>query len=84
MIPVLPDFEQIARKVFDDYTIRRMGVQRNHEVVALIVDELRQVWNARGVADVVATKDELSAMPIAPAARPYLVNLDRAIRKLDR
>lgn len=41
-------------------------------------------WNARGAADLSKIEAELSSMMGSTAAGPYVKNLDRALRTLDR
>ena len=76
-----PDFDQIARKLFDDY----VGyVDDPNATLAAIAEQLRLIWNARGAADITKLEAELSAMMGVTAAGPYVKNLDRALRQLDR
>jgi hypothetical protein len=84
-MPETPDFEQIARDVVaavDGQTGRRP-----------IVDALRQVWNARGAADVTALFDTRDQMAVGdPMDQSRAVGLERviddhlapALRTLDR
>jgi hypothetical protein len=48
------------------------------------VRELLNIWNARGAADIAKIETELSTLMGATAAGPYVKNLDRALRRLDR
>jgi hypothetical protein len=52
--------------------------------VLLISTELRLIWNARGAVDIAKVESELSTMMGWTAAGPYVKNLDRALRGLDR
>ena len=52
--------------------------------LALLMNELPQVWNARGATDIAKIEHELSTMMGAVASGPYLKNLERALRGLDR
>jgi len=45
---------------------------------------LKEIWNARGAADIAKIEAQLTSMMGAVAAGPYIKNLDRALRKLDR
>jgi len=80
-----PDFVQIARNMItlidDDDEEHRQLVSN---VIADIAEQLRLVWNARGAADLATIEHDLSTLMGTTAAGPYLKNLDRALRKLDR
>jgi len=82
-MPETPDFEAIARAALDRWGRDDAPIQR-----ALIVEDiaaqLRLIWNARGAADVTKLEAELSALMGVTASGPYVKNLDRAIRALDR
>jgi len=71
-MPESPDFEQIAERIVPP------------SYVGLVAEQLRQVWNARGVADITKLESELSSMMGVTASGPYVKNLDRALRTLDR
>ncbi len=71
----IPDFDSIA--------LRLVTQGKAHDQISL-VEQLREVWNARGAADLVILEADLSTMMGATAAGPYVKNLDRAIRRLDR
>ena len=84
-----PDFDQIARRLLEDlpdaFLTRGASVS-----LALpgVVEQLRQVWNARGAADGAALKAELQrAIDLGPqpdeALRPTIA-LDQMIKALDR
>lgn len=70
-----PDFEQLAQRLAQD-------VGAIHDI-GPIAEQLRQVWNSRGVVDRVTIERELSSQMGATAAGPYVKNLDRALRALD-
>jgi hypothetical protein len=74
-MPDVPDFDQIAAPLAEYADDTR----RKH-----IAEQLRQVWNARGAADLAKIETELSILMGATMAGPYVKNLDRALRKLDR
>lgn len=74
-MPEPPDFDQIALQLVTQ------GQARDQ---VAIIEQLRQVWNARGAADRATLDAELSSQMGATAAGPYVKNLDRALRMLDR
>ena len=49
-----------------------------------LADALHRVWNARGAADVAELEHELATLMGATMAGPYIKNLQRALRALDR
>lgn len=65
-MPKTPDFQTIAEQLVPV------------ECVALVVDALRLMWNARGAADSV----QIAAAFAHP--HPAVKTLDQAIRSLDR
>jgi hypothetical protein len=72
-MPESPDFEQLARQFFIDY--------RGDPIVAL-AEQLRQVWNARGAADIATLE---TVVPTLTTVRPgAMKTLDAALRALDR
>lgn len=73
MMPETPDFLAIARDVF-----------MRDEPIPAMAEQLRLIWNARGAADVTKLEAELSSLMGVTAAGPYVKNLDRALRSLDR
>jgi len=85
-VPETPDFKQIAERLLqafphtDDLS---RGTKREDPVV-LIVAELRQVWNARGAADIIALErviGKLGDTMDPDNARVFVAN---SIRTLDR
>ena len=75
-----PDFDQIARRLSGVW-----GDSGTRETMhAAIAEQLRQAWNARGAADLVKLDAELTSMMGGTASGPYVKNLDRALRSLDR
>ena len=74
-MPETPDFDQIAR---------RLQPFVSPQYVTLVVEQFRLVWNARCAADLAKIDTELSMMMGSTASGPYVKNLDRAIRALDR
>ena len=74
-----PDFDRLANELLIDLA----GAQPSDNHVSRCAARLRALWNARGAADIVKVGAELS-VTIGPAAAPYALHLDRAIRSLDR
>jgi hypothetical protein len=82
-MPETPDFDQIARDVLPFC----LGVKDSNDVpeaCGLIAEQLRLVWNARGAADITKLEQELSTLMGSMMAGPYVKNLARALRTLDR
>jgi len=77
-MPDIPDFDQITARVV---TRAAEGQTPLHQAIR---DALRDVWNARGAADIATLEADLSSMMGPTAAGPYCKNLDRALRALDR
>lgn len=74
-MPQPPDFDQIALKL----------ITRSKAVTQVaLVEVLRLLWNTRGAADRALLDGELSSQMGSTAAGPYVKNLDRALRSLDR
>jgi hypothetical protein len=73
-----PDFEALARRIEHFFSPAVQGDAIDP------ADALRQVWNARGAADIVKLEAELTSQMGATASGPYVKNLDRALRTLDR
>lgn len=68
-----PDFEKLARQFFIDYV---------GDPIAALKEQLREVWNARGAADIVKVDAELYADGTSRTGLDKM--LDLAIRTLDR
>jgi hypothetical protein len=92
-MPEPPDFEQIARRVVDltDAKVREpfMPIEGDRVVAALvaqIIEQLRQVWNARGAADLAIVNTELSAHlgEIGYSASTLEMAVMLAIQSMDR
>jgi len=92
-MPETPDFHRVAREVME----RRLVIVPTgrgdvapitdawkYGVEGAIAEALRQVWNARGAADLVAVDVSLTSQMGATASGRYVRNLDRALRSLDR
>jgi hypothetical protein len=71
-MPEPPDFDAMARRLVEMTDLR------------LIRGQLMLIWNARGAADIAKLETELTTMMGATASGPYVKNLDRALRSLDR
>lgn len=54
------------------------------EDIALIRDQLRLIWNARGVADIATVESQLFKIMEPADVGRHLTSFDRAIRALDR
>jgi hypothetical protein len=72
------DFDAIAR-----YVLVHLGGQVSNSLHAIMVEELRHVWNARGTVDLAMIAMELTPAG-SPAAGPSLRTLGKALRGLDR
>jgi hypothetical protein len=90
-MPETPGFEEIARGLvdrrFEDTTLAlkpETYTPWRQALVRAVADELRQVWNARGAADLTKLETELMAVMGAKSSGPYVKNLERALRSLDR
>lgn len=71
-MPESPDFERLARRIAIYFSPAASGEALDpHEA-------LRQVWNARGAADLAKIDALELTMPLS------LKSLDRALRSLDR
>ena len=86
-MPPTPDFDQLARRVVDETGVGRLDewdADDPDRVVRAIAEQLRLVWNARGAADLAKIETELSTLMGGMMAGPYVKNLDRVLRSLDR
>jgi len=82
-----PDFDAIALQFSERHGIERLNEwdpSNEREILADLAEQLRLVWNARGGVDIAKIGEELRMMMGASAAGPYVSNLDRALRRLDR
>lgn len=82
-MPDNPDFDHVARLLVHELDQICANLDAR-EAVRLMREQLRLVWNARGAADLVKVDAELTAMMGSTAGGPYVKNLDRALRTLDR
>jgi hypothetical protein len=82
-MPETADFDQIARK-FLERRFASLNEAWLQEVRGQLAEQLRLVWNARGAADRFKLDAELSSMMGVTASGPYVTNLNRALRTLDR
>jgi len=80
-MPETIDFDGVAALI---YTVATGETILLPEDTAEIVAQLRRVWNARGAADIATIETALASQMGATASGPYLKNLDRELRKLDR
>lgn len=79
-MPDAPDaFDQVAQRI-----VHAQPFREDDDLAIAIAEELRLIWNARGAADLAKVDAELSMMMGATMAGPYVKNLDRALRSLDR
>jgi hypothetical protein len=85
-MPETPDFAQIAHHIVDvAYTDDGQTVRDVKAALeAGIAAQLRAVWNARGAADLAKLEAALIALMGATAAGPFIKDLDREVRQLDR
>ena len=74
-----PDFDQIARQLDVELDDSPAGLGGRYLAARLDVIKatLRQVWNARGAADIDKLDDELSDKMMATALADMLRTLDR-------
>ena len=86
-MPEIPDFDALAGQLVAlglRVTDGHGGLVEGPVAVAYVVEKFRQIWNARGAADLAVVDQSLSAQMGGAASGPYLNNLEREIRKLDR
>lgn len=81
-----PDFEQLARLIGEETGAARLDEWEYgtfDRALAMIAEQLRQVWNARGAADLAALDATMpyTADGVIVGVRSGVV---RAIRRLDR
>jgi hypothetical protein len=84
-MPETPDFESIALNALGLVSLSEDPLVETGRAVMVerIAEQLRLAWNARGAADIARLDSALSAV-MGALARPYVKNLDRELRKLDR
>jgi hypothetical protein len=86
-----PDFDQIAKAVVPPHQAHCLAPLESGDlcscgrdwIVTCVAERLRQVWNARGAADVEKLEAELDTILGTTLAGRYLT-LPGAIRTLDR
>ncbi len=83
-MPESPDFEQIAQALVEE-----LGTPAIYDVqhVRRIVEQLRQVWNARGAADLKEFDAAIATQLQADASHQTNIDLNavaHAIRSVDR
>ncbi|OFW37640.1 MAG: hypothetical protein A3J29_06090 [Acidobacteria bacterium RIFCSPLOWO2_12_FULL_67_14b] len=92
-MPETPDFEQIARDLVLGLNKQTWDGDEEAAALGAIAEQLRQVWNARGAADVKALFETRDRMAVGdPLDQSRAVGLERviddhlapALRSLDR
>lgn len=89
-MPETPDFEQIALRIIETLLDRAgedlvsPSVQSKARAQVDVAVQLRNVWNARGVADVVAIRSRMSTLTGWLASEPYLQHVAEAVAEIDR
>ena len=92
-MPEALDFGRIAREVLESRLVvvetgrgevTPINDAWKRGVEGAIAEALRQVWNARGAADLVAVDVSLTSQMGAKASAPYLKHLERALTNLNR
>jgi hypothetical protein len=82
-MPESPDFDTIARRLLDSIWATDVRKRARHRRPAYFHGTSSHL-NARGAVDIAKVESELSTMMGWTAAGPYVKNLDRALRGLDR
>lgn len=82
-MPETPDFDQIARSIFRDVDGSEADVVGADVEIAAIAEQLRQVWNARGAADIDKVTTALLGEGCQPDG-PGITMLVSGLRRLDR
>lgn len=77
-----PDFEQIGWALANEAGYWSREEHAGRCVAASIAEQLRQVWNARGAADIVRMDAEVFAD--GTSREGFTTMLERAIKELDR
>jgi hypothetical protein len=81
-MPETIDFNRVARRIMAESMPTGDSLDSDIEdAIEALVDELRKIWNARGAADLATIEAQLSS---TTGAGPYIQNLNRALRTLDR
>jgi hypothetical protein len=73
-MPDTPDFDTIAAQLLVD--LEPLAAEETRQAMAVVAEQLRQVWNARGAADIAKLEAELPG--------PDVKQLEHALRTLDR
>lgn len=80
-----PDFDRVAYEILSASIAARVeGSLINTGDIARIAAQLRQIWNARGAADIARLEAELTSMKDTTAGHRMVKTLDRALRTLDQ
>lgn len=80
-----PDFDQIARRI-----VKLRADLEDEDMAAMIAEQLRQVWNARGAAGLTAIttmpryRSDIFDMPFESGVAEGRSDAYRAIKALDR
>lgn len=80
-MPETPDFNEIAVRVLVDLDTLADDTD-TRQAMAVVAEQLRLIWNARGAADLSRIEKAFEAE--ASPAPPSIKTLDRALRTLDR
>jgi hypothetical protein len=78
---MMPDFKQIAQRITEAASVDAFDTITDRRVTTLVVEVLRQVWNARGEADIELLLEILDR-PIGILATPD--NVRATFGRLDR
>lgn len=76
-----PDFEQIAGDIIAEIERAEAGTIVN---LSFLADMIRRGWNLRGAADLAAIEASLASQMGVSASGPYVKNIERALKELDR
>jgi hypothetical protein len=81
-MPEFPNFDQIARQIIHTVQMAIEGAGRHPEPV--IAEQLRQVWNARGAADLDALEPIIGKLGDTMDPDNARVFVGDALRTVDR
>jgi hypothetical protein len=74
----------MAVSILDAVSLQELRPDDHNRLFDTIITALKMTWNTRGAADLVKLEAELSTMRGVAASGPYVKDLDRALRSLDR
>lgn len=83
-MPETPDFNAKADTLLDAEHLPMFHPDNRDLLKAYLVSLQREMWNTRGAADIALIDQTLGTLMGIQAAGPYVKNLDRALRALDR